>query len=152
MLAVLWSVGYNLGMRSNPRPVSNGKGTVIREAGARPKPHEYMTAEALADSGYNVKFIPSSKVVGMADCYINNTIYEIKAPEGRTIDCIERNLRKAVDHQSSNVVIDSFRVKNLQDRSIQSHLIERLRFGHGLQRILFVNRRRNVIDINALLG
>ena len=111
-----------------------------------------MTAEALADCGYNVKFIPSSKVVGMEDCYINNTIYEIKAPEGRTIDCIERNLRKAVDHQSSNLVIDSFRVKNLQDRSIQSHLIERLRFGHGLQRILFVNRRRNVIDINALLG
>ena len=32
------------------------------------------------------------------------------------------------------------------------YLIERLRFGHGLQRIFFVNRRRNVIEINALLS
>ncbi len=46
-------------MRKNPKPlVLNG--VVTREAGARPKPHEYITAEALADAGYNVRFIPSS--------------------------------------------------------------------------------------------
>ena len=43
----------------------------------------------------------------MADCYVNNTIFEIKAPEGKTTDCI--------------------------------------------QRMIFVNRKREVIDINDLL-
>ena len=87
----------------------------------------------------------------MADCYINNTIFEMKAPEGRTVDCIERNLRKATDHQSSNIIIDSFRNKNIQDRSVQNFLIERLRRKHGVSRIIFVNRKREVIDINSLL-
>lgn len=138
-------------MKKNPKPSATVKGIVTREPGAKPKPHEYFTAEALADAGYNVRFIPSSINISMADCYINNTIFEIKAPEGRSVDCIERNLRKALHHQSSNIVIDSFRIKNLRDHSIQSFLLERLRYRHGIQRIIFVNRKREVIDINSLL-
>ncbi len=139
-------------MKKNPKPSGTIKGTVTREGGAKPKPHEYITAEALADSGYNVRFIPSNINIGMADCYINNTIFEIKAPEGKTTTCVERNLRKAVDHQSPNIVIDSFRMKNIQDRSIQSFLIERLKRRHGVRRIIFVNRKREAIDINNFLG
>lgn len=139
-------------MKKNPKPSGTIKGTVTREGGAKPKPHEYITAEALADSGYNVRFIPSNVNIGMADCYINNTIFEIKAPEGKTTTCVERNLRKAVDHQSPNIVIDSFRMKNIQDRSIQSFLIERLKRRHGVRRIIFVNRKREAIDINSFLG
>lgn len=139
-------------MKKNPKPSGTIKGTVTREGGAKPKPHEYITAEALADSGYNVRFIPSNVNIGMADCYINNTIFEIKAPEGKTTTCVERNLRKAVDHQSPNIVIDSFRMKNIQDRSIQSFLIERLKRRHGVRRIIFVNRKREAIDINNFLG
>lgn len=140
-----------LGMKKNPRP-SFCRGKVTREAGAKPKPHEYITAEALADASYNVRFIPSSVSMSTADCYINDTIFEIKAPEGKTIRCVERNLVKAVNHQSSNVVIDSFRIKNVRDRSIQSFLLSCLQRGRGLQRVLFVNRKREVIDINQLLG
>ena len=138
-------------MKKNPTP-STIKGIVTRESGARPKPHEYVTAEALADSGYNVRFIPSSTNISMADCYVNNTIFEIKAPEGKTTDCIERNLRKAIDHQSPNIVLDSFRMKSIQDKSIQSFLLARLKRGHGIQRIIFVNRKRKAIDINDLVS
>lgn len=138
-------------MKKNPKPSDTIKGTVTREGGAKPKPHEYITAEALADSGYNVRFISSNVNIGMADCYINNTIFEIKAPEGKTTTCVERNLRKVVDHQSPNIVIDSFRMKNIQDRSIQSFLIERLKRRHGVRRIIFVNRKRKAIGINSFL-
>lgn len=137
-------------MKKNPKP-SIRNGIVTREAGARPKPHEYFTAEALADAGYNVRFIPSSINICMADCYINDTLFELKAPEGGSIDSIERNLRKAVNHQSPNIVLDSARVKNLRDSNIQKFLLERLRRRHGIQRILFVNRKREVIDINEFL-
>lgn len=150
-LAELLSYGIMDNMRKNPKPATSIKGTVTTEGGAKPKPHESITAYALADAGYNVRFIPSSTVIGMADAYINNTIFEFKAPEGKTTDCIERNLRKAVDHQSKNIVLDSFRMKNIKDQSIQSFLLERLRLRHGIQRIIFVNRKREVVDINGLI-
>ena len=137
-------------MKKNPKPKKT-KGKISCEGGAKPKPHENRTAYALADAGYTVRFIPNSTIIGMADCYINGTIFEIKAPEGQTTNCIERNLRKALDHQSSNIVIDSFRMKNLQDKSIQNYLTERLRRKHGIQRIIFVNRKRKVVDINELV-
>ena len=137
-------------MKRNPKP-GKAPGKISQEGGAKPKPHESVTANALADAGYNVRFIPSTAVIGMADSYINNTIFEFKAPEGKTEACIERNIRKAIDHQSHNIVIDSFRIKNIQDRSIQSLLIKRLRMRHGVERIIFVNRKREVIDINALI-
>ena len=106
---------------------------------------------ALADAGYNVRFIPSSTVVGMADVYLNNTIFEIKAPEGRNSNCIERNLRKALDHQLCNIVIDSFRMKDIRDLSIQNFLADRLRRGHGIKRLIFVNRKREIVDINEIV-
>ena len=149
---LVFVVSYTINvMKKNPTPLSIKKGIVTRESGAKPKPHEYITAEALADAGYNVRFIPSKAHIGTADCYINNTLFEIKAPEGKTTDCIERNLRKAIDHQSTNIVLDSFRMKNIQDKSIQSFLLKRLELRHGIQRIVFVNRKRKVIDINSLL-
>lgn len=140
---------YNWSMKNNQNSEIK-KGTITYEGGAKPKPHETFTAYALADAGYNVRFVPSSVVISMADCYVDDTIFEIKAPEGRTTACIERNLRKALNHQSANIIIDSFRIKNVQDRSIQSHLVERLQKKHGIKRILFVNRKREVIDINKL--
>ena len=140
-----------LSMINNPIPLPEAKGIVTCEAGAKPKPHELTTAIALANAGYNIRFISNNKTIGMADCYVNNTIFEIKAPEGKSTACIERNLRKAVNHQSGNIIIDSFRVKNIQDRSIKNFLIERLKLKHGIKRILFVNRKRSVIDINKLI-
>ena len=138
-------------MRKNPQPHNSAKGTISCEGGAKPKPHEWTTAKALADAGYNVRFIPNNTNLGVADCYINDTIFEIKAPEGKTVDCIERNLRKALNHQSANVVLDSFRMKNIQDRSVQNFLVKRLEMRHGLQRIIFVTRKRKAIDINDIL-
>ena len=138
-------------MKKNPEPLTVCRGIVTREPGARPKPHEYFTAEALADAGYDVRFSPDSVNMSVADCYINNTIFELKAPEGTSIKCIERNLRKAVNRQSPNVVIDSFRIKKIHDRSIQSYLVECLKRRHGVQRVLFVNRKREVVDINQLM-
>ena len=137
-------------MKNNPKP-SPTTGTISYERGAKPKPHEEITAQALAHAGYNIRFIPSSKVIGRADCYINDTIFEIKSPEGKGIRCIERNLRKAASYQSTNIIVDSFRIKNLDDKSIEHFLLQQLRKRHGIQRLLFVNRHRQTIDINARL-
>lgn len=138
-------------MKQNPKPSNAQEGDAKYENGAKPKQHEKFTALAMVKAGYRVKFIPSSTIIGMADCYIENTIFEIKAPEGSTIQSIERNLRKAVDHQSANIIFDSFRMRGLSDNSIQNLLSDRLRRGHGVQRLFFVRRDRKVIDINSLI-
>ncbi len=87
----------------------------------------------------------------MADCYINDTLFELKAPEGKSIKCVERNLVKAINHQSPNVVIDSFRIKNVQDRSFKVTCCLACGVGVGCDGYFFVNRQRKVIDINSLL-
>lgn len=42
-------------------------------------------------------------------------------------------------------------MKKIQDRSIESFLVRRLREGKGIKRLLFVAKDGKVIDINELL-
>ena len=125
-------------------------GRVIEEAGITPWPHEKHSATALAKAGYTVKFIPTNSTLRTADVYLNNTQFEMKAPCGRNIGCIERNIKRAI-LKCPNVVIDSCRIKNVSDNSIQNVLISRLRKGHGLKRLIFIKRDGEVVDINLLV-
>ena len=94
---------------------SSIKGTITIEDGVNVWPHELHTATALVNAGYNVRFIPANPSLASADAYVNNVLFEFKAPEGSSIKCIDNNLQKALRRQSKNIVIDSFRVKNVQD-------------------------------------
>lgn len=127
------------------------KGTITIEEGANIWPHELHTATALANAGYTVRFIPNNASLASADAYVNNTLFEFKSPEGSSVKSIQRNLVKAFNRQSPNVVIDSSRMKNVKDASIRNYLVSRLKAGKGLKRLLFVTRTENVIDINELV-
>ena len=127
------------------------KGNIIIEQGVNVWPHELHTATALANAGYDIRFIPENKTMGSADAYVNNTIFEFKAPEGSSAKSIQRNIVRAINHQSANIVIDSFRMKKIRDSSIQSFLISRLKKGKGIKRLLFVTKSGKVVDINDLV-
>ena len=71
---------------------------------------------------------------------MNQTLFEFKPPEGKTIKCVENNLQKALRYQSKNIVIDPRRIKNLRDETIKYYLIGRMRRKRGIRRIIFVNR------------
>ena len=101
-------------------------------------------------TGYTVKFIPANSTLRTADVFLNNTQFEMKAPCGHNIDCIERNLKRALV-KCPNIVIDSCRMKNVTDRSICNVLVNRLRKGRGLKRLIFVRRNGEVVDINRLI-
>ncbi len=120
-------------------------------SGVNVKPWELHSAVAISESGYDVRFIPSHNSLRTADAFINNTVFEFKSPEGSSIKCIENNLQKALRRQSKNIVIDSLRVKNLQDRSIKSYLISRMRRKQGIKKLYFVTKRGELIDIGNLL-
>ena len=124
------------------------KGTITIEDGAKIWPHELLTAMALANAGYTVRFIPNNASLATADAYINNTLFEFKSPEGTTIKSVENNLQKALRRQSKNIVIDCARIKKVREHSIIHYLEERVHRKQGIKRLLLVTRKeRKVIDI-----
>ncbi|RYC74831.1 hypothetical protein [Candidatus Nanosyncoccus alces] len=127
------------------------KGQIIIDEGVNIWNHELFIATGLANIGYNVRFIPNHPSACSADAFVNNTIFEFKAPEGSNIKAVERNLIKAVNRQSPNIAITSIRMKKVQDRSIINFLTSKLKEGKGIKHLIFVKRDGIAIDINDLV-
>lgn len=129
-----------------PRKIKPGIIT-IRD-GVNVWPHEIKSAKTLIQYGHNVEFIPESKRDGekQADCYLDNVLWEMKAPRGTTLSVVERNLRRAAK-KSRNVIFDSRRVKKIPDNAIQRELSIQLKSINKIDKIKFINRHAEVIDI-----
>lgn len=129
--------------------MTSNRGQIIIQSGANVWPHEMKTAEALAAAGYTVEFIRRSEEqrVTSADVIIGGVVWEMKAPKAPNMKAVEKNLRKAMD-QSDCVVFDSRRMKGIPDHAIERELrvcaAGRVK---KLKRLLFVNRKAQVIDI-----
>ena len=123
-------------------------GRVIIPADANPWPHEQRVAKILAHAGHYVEFIPETNIK-TPDIYLERTIFEIKSPISDKVDAIERNITRALE-KSPNVIFDSSRMR-VRDNQILRELIKRRRAGKGLKRLLFVNKRGIIIDVNALI-
>ena len=123
-------------------------GKITIPAGANVLPHELETAKALANYGYAVEFIKKTEGyrVQTADAIIDGEIWEFKAPKGGRIEAIEKNLRRA-KRQSKNIVIDSFRIKNVPDVAIKREILSKAPLVKDIDRVLFVDRKRSCIDI-----
>ncbi len=50
----------------------------------------------------------------------------------------------------SNIIFDSYRMK-VRDDQIMKELIKRRREGKGMRKLLFINKRGMIIDIEALI-
>ncbi len=124
------------------------QGKVIIPANARPWAHEERVAKILALAGYRVEFIPESSIK-TPDIYLDCTPYEIKSPVSGKIGAIERNLTRALV-KCPNIIFDGSRMKVRDDR-IMRELIKCRRSGRGLRKLLFVNKRGAVIDIEGLI-
>ena len=125
------------------------RGRVVVPADANPWPHEQKVAKILALAGHYVEFIPETNLK-TPDIYLDNTIYEIKSPITDNTKKIIRNVKRALE-KSPNVIIDSSRVKGLNDEAIQRTLKNKVKDLQGLKNLLFVNKRGQIIDIIALI-
>lgn len=128
------------------------QGSIIIPAGLNVWDHELKTAQALAQYGSVVEFVAVSGAhkVKTADVAIDGVLYEIKSPIASRLSAVERNLKRAY-HQSTNIVFDSRRMKRLPDKSIQKELVKQFRLTKNIERILFVNRKHDVIDIGTIV-
>lgn len=130
----------------NRRGLQRGK--VVIPAGVSPWPHEEKVAKILASTGYVVEFIPET-TIKTPDVYLGHTAYEIKSPVSNKTNAVERNLTRALA-KCPNVIFDSSRMK-VRDDQILHELIRRRGEGKGLRKLLFVNKRGEVIDIEAFI-
>lgn len=62
------------------------------------------------------------------------------------MDKIRKNLRKALG-QSRNIIFDSQRIKGASDLGVERELRKQAIAMRQIRRLLFVNKRREVIDI-----
>ena len=128
---------------------SNKKGRIVTPADANPWPHEQRVAKILALAGHSIEFIPEAGLK-TPDIYLDNTMYEIKSPITDNPKKIIRNVKRALE-QSPNVIIDSSRVKGLRDNEIQRLLKNKVQDLPGLKKLIFINKRGQIIDIMALV-
>lgn len=124
----------------------NGKITI--PAGVNVWPHELETAKALVNFDHVVDFKKRTEgyKVHSADAYIDGRLWEFKAPNSSKLDAVERNLRRAKT-QSDRIVFDSARMKRVPDFAIGREIRAKAPLITGIKEIIFVNRRRECIDI-----
>lgn len=123
-------------------------GNILIRKGAEPWPHERYTAEALCAQGYDVEFLPvrHGERQSSADVRMDGCEWEMKSPISGRLSNVQKTLRKAA-HQSCFVIYDSQRVKNLTDFQIERELRKQAALLRSLKRVIFVTRKRDVIDI-----
>lgn len=114
--------------------------------------HELLTADALATAGYIVEFLPTKDIKNTKspDVLMNGEKWELKAPKTDKLSAIERNPKRATK-QSSNIVIDSHRLRKIRDSTVQAFLLQKLKQQKTIKKLLFVNRKHQVIDISKLI-
>ncbi|MDR1300645.1 MAG: hypothetical protein LBK50_02965 [Candidatus Nomurabacteria bacterium] len=112
-------------------------------------PHEKVTAKTLADAGYYVEFRPASNRKGehSADCYLNGELWELKAPNGKTLKSVERNLKRG-KWQSSRIVFDTHRMKRVPDGAIKREIRSKIDNITEIEIVKFIGRRKDIVDIS----
>lgn len=93
----------------------------------------------------------SEGLIGSADIYLDGVAYEIKSPKTNNTNTIEHRLKEAVRRQSCNLIIDSSRLKNMNDHNFQNWLIERCRKQPQIKKMLFINKKGQIVDIKSLV-
>ena len=120
-------------------------GKIIIPANANPWPHEINVATILSRSGFCVEFIPETNLK-TPDIYLNKTIFEIKSPITNDPKKIIRNVKRALE-KCPNVIIDSSRIRGLNDVFILRSLTNKAKDLPRLNQLLFIDKRGSVIDI-----
>ncbi|MBR0461017.1 hypothetical protein IJI91_03495 [Candidatus Saccharibacteria bacterium] len=124
-------------------------GKIIISAGRKPWSHEFRVAEILASTGHRVEFLPEGNLHS-ADILVNEVEFEIKSPKSSNANSLEHNIKKAL-RQSKNIIIDTSRIKKVQNDKIRNFLINQMRSRKQIKKLLLVTKQGKVIDISTLI-
>ena len=128
---------------------NNKIGKIIIPAGVKPWPHELRVAEILAMAGFNIRFLEKSSL-HTADVLLNGIEFEIKSPKSANANSLEHLLKKALK-QSSNIIIDTSRMKNSRDNNVKKFLISQAKSRKQIKKLIMITKRGQIIDISSMI-
>lgn len=95
----------------------NRKTGIFIAPGRKPWPHEMRAAKILSLAGHYIEFLEEN-ILHTADIKLDGIEYEIKSPESFNSNTFEHKLKDATK-QSPNLIIDTYRIKKVQDSKIK---------------------------------
>ena len=108
---------------------------------------EKRVAEILALDGHYVEFLVEG-LLPSADIRLDGVEFEIKSPESFNPNTLEHTIRDTLK-QSSNIIIDTSRMKRAHDYQVQRFLTGIVYRNTRIKRLLMVTKRGKIIDIMA---
>ena len=125
-------------------------GKIIGPVNPYLKPHEWAMVNILLENGYDIEFIPESRVKGdhSADIRIKGLgVYEMKSPKSDSSDMIHNTLRKA-KRQSENIIIGLARTSRPEAKCI--HEAEKWFTGHNsVKSIWIIGKTKKINKITS---
>lgn len=125
-----------------------GKGTFIA-SGRKLWPHERRVADILTLAGHDIKFLEESSM-HTADILLDGREFEIKSPKSSNANSLEHLIKKALK-QSSNIIIDTSRMKYSRDDSIRRFLVSQAKMRKQIKSLIMITKRGQIIDISSLI-
>lgn len=122
----------------------NNLSKIIIPIGMKPHPrqHEIDAAEALARYfKTDIEFVLTSERK-TADFLINGILWELKSPQGKGKNNIQRQLQLA-SHQSRNVIIDASRSK-MHSSKVKRETIHQFMIIIAVERLLYISKDKKV--------
>lgn len=128
--------------------MANKVGAISIPGDANILPHEMSAARLLARRGSDVTFLRRSEGnrVKTPDLEMNGIAWELKSPQSKKLDAIERNLRRA-SKQSRNVILDVRRMHGHSDEQLEKRVRSCLEHIKGIDRLLLIRRDGVVVDV-----
>ena len=123
-------------------------GKIIIPTGMKPRPrgHEIDVAEVLVEHfGVDVEFVKTSER-NTPDFLIDGVLWELKSPQGKGKNNIQRQLQYAA-HQSKNVIIDASRSK-LHASKIRREVEYQFGIVKSIKRLLYVSKDKKVVELS----
>ena len=85
-----------------------------------------------------------------AGILLDGAAYEIKSPKSVNSNTLEHILKKALK-QSSNIIIDTLRMKNAHDDNTRRFLINQVRIRKQIKKLIMISKQGQIIDISSLV-
>ncbi|HEY1645415.1 MAG TPA: hypothetical protein VGF75_03430 [Candidatus Saccharimonadales bacterium] len=125
-------------------------GTIIVPPGVFMQRHEKMAVDFLASKlGYDVTFLVPNRRKGAKtpDIIMNELLWEIKSPTGKSSRTIENNLRIAL-RQSPNIVLDLRRMDGrIPTNKLLREVEHRFTDAKSIRHIIVITRQEKHIDL-----
>lgn len=87
-----------------------------------------------------------------ADIFLDGVLYEMKSPRSFNTNSMEQLIKDALyKKQCPNIIFDSLRLKGIRDDKVIEFLISQIKLRKKIKKMLFVNKRHELIDIFTLV-